>query len=79
MVPLRLYLSYTLFVVIKLWDKKSHLYSEIEKKKIHNQAHNRHCKFWFPNFVNGSSNLSYKWLISPLSLLPNPHPHTIRF
>lgn len=34
MVPLRLYLSYTLFVVIKLWDKKSHLYSEIEKKKF---------------------------------------------
>lgn len=32
MVPLRLYLSYILFVVINLWDKKSHLYTEIEKK-----------------------------------------------
>lgn len=57
MVPLRLYLSYILFVVINLWDKKSHLYTEIEKKN-HNQAHDRHCKFRFPNFVNGSSNLS---------------------
>lgn len=52
-IPHMLYLFYTTFVIIQLWDI-NHI-SPTRLKNFHNQSHNRHCKFWFPNFVNGSS------------------------